>query len=132
MGYMCRIGWGHPVDNRRALEFFKEGIKHGNDECWAEMAMIYYLEHHKSNEEKCWSKYFSSENFSNFSHRTDSAIYNYVQCSIYENRPIMYKEQIIQVRNKVLEFINNMADWHKENGDDVEIQRKCFIAVREL
>jgi hypothetical protein len=132
MGCMCRDGEGRSADNKLAIEFFKEGIKHGNDECWGEMARIYSSEGHSSNEEKCWSKYFSSENYGNFSFRRRYCVYYFVRNSILENRPIAHKEQIIQIRSELLEYFNGLAEAIRKRNGNIDLVRKCFNAVKDL
>jgi tetratricopeptide (TPR) repeat protein len=132
LGCMCRDGEGRYEDNSRALEFFKEGIKHGNDECWAEMAKLYHSEGHKSNEEKCWSKYFSSKNFINFSFRRNPVIYDYVQNCLLDNSPIVYKEQIIQVREATLEYINRLKEDVERLGTNASTVLRCLWAIKKL
>lgn len=132
IGQMYQKGEGCQKDNKRALEYYKEGTKLGNNECWAEMARIFYIDHHNSNEEKCWGKYFSSDNFQKFISRTPFYIYNYLRISILENRPILYKDQIIQVRGETLEIINKLAFNRKENGLDNEIEHRCFMTLLGL
>jgi hypothetical protein len=140
MGVMCRDGQGCSKDNRRALEYLKEGIKLGNDECWAEMAKIYNSEGHKSNEEKCWSKYFLSEQFTSFSFRRSWDVYNYVKHAIEQNSPIEYKDQIRKVKSEVLKNINYLANQTQEDGDYqpstkkslIERYKKEFMVIKEL
>lgn len=132
LGRMCRDGEGRSSDLRQALDFFKEGIKHGNDECWAEMAMIFNMEGHNSNEEKCWNKYFYSKNFNNFGPDRPYAIYDYVFRSILNNRPINYKEQIIQVREEVIKCFQGIKEFAEKQNDNSELPYKCIEAVKGL
>lgn len=132
LGCMCRDGEGHSKDNRCALEFFREGIKHGNDECWAEMAQIFYLEGHKSNEEKCWSKYFSSKSFDNFSFRRSIAIYNYIKNCLLEVRDVAHKEQIMQVREEVVDFISQLQESVERSNGNPKMQIRCLRAIKLL
>jgi len=134
MGIMCHLGEGRNVDNKLALAYFKEAIRHGNDEGWAEMAKIYNSEGYKENEAKCWNKYFSSKNFLQFSLRRQRCVYNYISTAITENKPIEYKDQIREIKNEVLEFINIIAKVSKDRGLSslLEKQRQIFIIVKEL
>jgi hypothetical protein len=139
MGIMCRDGEGRSADNKRALEFFKEGIRHGNDECWAEMAKIYFSEGHKSNEDKCWNKYFTSEQYSKFGLNRNICVLTYVENKIEQNSPIEHKDQIREIKKEVLELINRLAKSTKEHGRSqlveermIEHYRKTFIVIKEL
>lgn len=116
MGIMCHLGEGHNVDDKRALEYFKEAIRHGNDEGWAEMAKIYHSDGHIDNEAKCWNKYFSSKNFLQFSFRRKFCIYEYVSTALANNKPIEYKDQIREIKTEILEVINGLAKNAKERG----------------
>ena len=46
------------VDEKKAIEFFNEGIRRGVSECYAELALFYAEEGHTDNSIKCWNKYF--------------------------------------------------------------------------
>lgn len=116
MGRMCRDGEGRNVDNKRALECFKEAIKHGDDDGWAEMANIFYAEGHHENEAKCWNKYFSSDGFLISSSTRSSFVYDYVNHSIEQNKPLEHKDQIRSVKNQVLYRINSMVKDAKNSG----------------
>jgi hypothetical protein len=108
MGIMYRDGQGRNSDSKRALECFKEAIKHGNDEGWAEMASIFHTDGHQENEAKCWNKYFTSKEFLEYKPLQSLRIYHYINARIGQNKPLEYKDQIRQVKTSVLNIINGM------------------------
>jgi hypothetical protein len=50
-------------DLKQALIYLKEGARHGNGDCHAEMASIFAGDGHRANWELCWSNYFASDTF---------------------------------------------------------------------
>lgn len=132
LGSMCMDGEGCIKNTRQALEFFKEGIFHGNDECWAEIASAINAKGYVDKERKCWDRYFTSKNFIYYSSRKLSAIYQYVRLSINENWPIKYKEHIIQNRDETIDFISNLSDLFEKNGMNIDILNNCIETISKL
>jgi hypothetical protein len=63
LGQMARNGEGTRQDARASLAFFRDGTSAGDERCFAEMARTYEGLGETENAEKCWNKYFASNDF---------------------------------------------------------------------
>jgi hypothetical protein len=63
LGIMSKNGEACKKDSTAAVEFFKQGLRLGDDRCWAEMAMLFLQDGHYENANKCWHNYFGSNWF---------------------------------------------------------------------
>jgi len=63
LGNMYRNCLGVAKNLNEALMFYEEGTRKGDITCLAYMAMAYYELEHFENSNKCWQKYFESEEF---------------------------------------------------------------------
>lgn len=96
---------------------FLDGIRVGNDLCWAGLAEINYRENHIENWDKCWKKYFSSSFFGEGKkfeeYDGDDVIFSrkehqmcvYVSHSASKNWKMSQQDLILEKREEMLPFI---------------------------
>ncbi|MDP8207114.1 MAG: GIY-YIG nuclease family protein [Candidatus Electryonea clarkiae] len=57
---MYELGEGCKPNQKKALFYYKEGVKRGDYKCNIDLANYYKLEENYDNADKCWIRYFSS------------------------------------------------------------------------
>lgn len=63
LGIMSKKGEACKKDRTIALDYFKQGLRLGDDRSWAEMAILFFDDAHYENATKCWHNYFGSNGF---------------------------------------------------------------------
>jgi tetratricopeptide (TPR) repeat protein len=123
IGRMYYGGQGCRQDRSKALEYFKEGIRHADDRCWPEMAIIFFDEKHDDNQNKCWRKYFESNHF------RDNIVYGdkffsrgyytlrYLQQMSLQNKPFEFSEYWLPIAVEVIAYGEFMAEHFEEEGE---------------
>jgi len=53
LSIMCLAGEGCKVDKAKSIEYLKEGTRHNDHRCWAEMAQQFFIDQQFENAEKC-------------------------------------------------------------------------------
>ena len=60
---MYRVGEGCNIDFKLALNYLKEGVSKGNENCYFHMAILFWEAENFENMNKCFRKYFFSSTF---------------------------------------------------------------------
>lgn len=63
IGEMYRLGEGCNIDFKLALNYLKEGVSKGNENCYFQMALLFWEADNFDNMNKCFRKYFFSSTF---------------------------------------------------------------------
>jgi hypothetical protein len=63
IGQMYQNGEGCNIDHKLALNYLKEGVSKGNENCYFHMGMLFSESNNYVNMNKCFRKYFSSSTF---------------------------------------------------------------------
>ena len=123
IGRMYYSGQGCIKDKSKALEFFKEGIRHRDDACWAEMAIIFFDKEHDKNQNKCWKKYFESKHFSNnivfmdkFFNRGYYTL-RFLQQMKLQHKQFEFSEYWLPISSEVVAYAEFIAEYFEKNGD---------------
>ena len=108
IGRMYADGEGCRKDTKRAHKHFRDGIKAGDERCWAELALLFGEEGHLENSDKCWRNYFESTAFSD--NAAQDAVFNrpyyglrYLQSAIYKKQRITFQEYLMPISEEILE-----------------------------
>lgn len=129
LGIMSRYGFGRKKDSAAAVEFFKQGLRLGDDRCWAEMASLFSWDalllpgdrtRNIENATKCWTHYFGSEAFRDVApHPARRWLYFYnrsqymleyineVQCGLL---PLMFKKELSWLCDTVIASTTEEAE----------------------
>jgi len=63
IGEMYYLGEGCEMDYQISLNYLKEGVSKGNENCYAELGNLFYEQDDDFNMRKCFSKYFKCSTF---------------------------------------------------------------------
>lgn len=130
LGCMFRDGVGCRKDNSTALNYFKEGVKRGHDDCWAEMALLFYAEGNLQNVEKCWARYFDSGFFSRPDPPNSSEYNNKLRNCLFYYRhmrmaklPVIHQEKLKPFKHDLISYQTEMTTIAGETRDPELIGR---------
>ncbi len=128
LGIMHRDGEGCEPDPEQALEFFKSGVKHGSDECYPEMAMLYAGLNHLENAQKCWTKYFRSESFQQGRHGHEAAYGRaYLSDALMRGLPLEHRGVLAPHAEDIVALATEaVREADAEERPDLERQRRAI------
>jgi len=115
IGIMYNLGEGVRENKNKAFQYFKEGAKKGDTNCYAEMAMLFGEQENIENGYKSWKRYFelTKEDIS-FLHGA-----SYIQFVIENDLKLEYIDKLIIVKNDILKFFTDVID--KSYGTEFEV-----------
>jgi len=119
-------GEGCRADGSEALVWLKHGVKNGKGICYGYMAKLFIDEGHQQNAEKCWEKYFKSNDF--WLYNSDYELIELEYISQVNEGKINHalKELLISIKNDILvkakQTIDNVNDDWSKNGADRKYQ----------
>lgn len=119
---MYENGEGCRASVKEALVWLKHGVKNGTGICYAYMAKLFVEENHQQNAEKCWEKYFKSNDF--WIYNSDYELIELEYISMVEAGQISHnlKGFLISIKNdictKAKQNIESLNDsWSKEGAE---------------
>ncbi|MEK6286980.1 MAG: GIY-YIG nuclease family protein [Acidobacteriota bacterium] len=94
----------------QALVYFKEGVKRGLGECYAEMASIFFDGNELDNFRKCWAMYFESDSFSGCTHDRALYAYTYLFQTKHHRLPLDHRTELFRLRDEILKIEEESLD----------------------
>lgn len=107
IGMMYNLGEGVRENNNKAFQYFKEGAKKGDTDCYAEMAKLFADQKNIGNALKSWKKYFELSNEINYLHT-----FWYIDFIRNNNLELQYI-------NKIKTVIDKIIDWTSSNIENM-------------
>jgi hypothetical protein len=127
VGKMYRYGEGVREDNNKAFQYFKEGAKKGDNECFADMAELFADQENIENSLKCWKKYFElALTDIDYLHGQ-----NYISFVYNNNLKLGYIPKLLAVKNQILEFLSDGIErsYGTENEIIIPIYEELIIYI---
>lgn len=116
LGIMYRDGEGCNKSSDKALEYFKEGVKYGNINCYAEMARLFIAFEHIENASKCWDKFFNSDDLNN-NRNVASYSMHYLISVRYNDIAYKFKHKLLPHKKEIAESIERVKTLYSMDGD---------------
>lgn len=129
LGTIHKYGDGCNKDSAAAISFFRQGIRLGDDRCWAEMAQLFTQDHSSvkpdfedsiANARKCWARYFGSGGFRD-DRPTDHVRNRLWHALIYLGDvasgtvPLMFNAELSLIKDELLTGVREQLDMFKRH-----------------
>jgi hypothetical protein len=104
------------VDEKKAIDFFNEGIRRGVGECYAELALLYAEKGHIDNSIKCWNKFFDAELYNEYV----KGMYEceYLRAVKSGKIGLIHKDVLFERFDWIVDTTNRMIKTHESQGND--------------
>lgn len=121
IGGMYLEGLGCSQDNKKALGYFKEGVKRGDIRCYAEMGKLFTHLGHLENARKSWKKYFESDDF--LKDFNGCGWYGYIYFSEIRRLGLLLEniDALRKAKGEIFKNIEEMIEIAKESKNDERI-----------
>jgi hypothetical protein len=105
----------------QALVYFKEGVKRGFGECYAEMGSIFLERNELENFRKCWAMYFESDSFRASTHNRALYGYTYLLQAKQHRLKLDHWQELFRMRDEILKLGEETLDYvRKKHGHAYE------------
>ena len=118
IGIMYTLGEGVRENNKKAFQYFKEGAKKGDINCYAEMAKLFSDQKNTDNALKSWKKYFELSNEIN---SVQTA--RYIDFIRDNNLDLKYIGKIQTVIDELIDYIKTLIEDFRGTENEVLIPR---------
>lgn len=125
LGTMHINGEGCDINNNKALEFFKEGVKRGDDNCYAEMASLFIVSEHYENARKCWDKYFGSAKFNNDADGRAGYACDYLRHAYMHLIPFSHKSRLLAIKPEIKAMLHRISEINCDS-DTTAVTEKIY------
>lgn len=116
LGVMYQNGEGCNKNTEKALDYFKEGVKFGNINCYAEMAKLFINIEHIENASKCWDKFFLSD--SNDGRRDIAGhAFQYMLAIRYYGIEYKHKNKLLPYKMEIASSLERVKDVFLKDGN---------------
>lgn len=110
LGHMYINGYGCSKNNEVALEYFKEGARMGDIDCYAEMERFFIVQiQHMDNANKCWNKYVSNVAISD--PNVGKYCLGYINCRLILDIEIPNPKAMSAFKDKMIEWALQMIEY---------------------
>ena len=126
IGDMYRDGEGCNIDFKLALNYLKEGVSKGNENCYFHMAKLFAESKNFENMNKCFRKYFFSSTFIG-NKQTNKVIHIDRIENLCEYLYIVHEESLsvdseileiaVTLRDEIYDYLEDRIDYHKKKGN---------------
>ena len=123
---MYRDGEGCNIDFKLALNYLKEGVSKGNENCYFHMAKLFAESKNFENMNKCFRKYFFSSTFIG-NKQTNKVIHIDRIENLCEYLYIVHEESLsvdseileiaVTLRDEIYDYLEDRIDYHKKKGN---------------
>ncbi|MDH5804132.1 MAG: GIY-YIG nuclease family protein [Gemmatimonadota bacterium] len=126
LGIMYRDGQGCEADRDKALDYMKDGVRNGYEECHAEMGILYYEAGHHENARKCWTRYFQSSSFFEAGSGLEAAYgYAYLSRTMSLGLELEFKDELDHYAEEILDLSRNaIGKATAEDAEELKDQRR--------
>jgi len=128
LGIMNLEGEGCSANRARALEYLKDGCRHGELRCYAEMANIFASDGQFDNAKKCWDRYFTGPPTEEDLGRYGFDYFKYC----YDHKwPLVHREKLRLFIDAVRQWANRMIVFceSKEHTQLLPVYKKIQEAI---
>jgi len=115
-------GEGCPANSKSSLGWLKKGAQKGSGLCYAKMAHLFTEQNHIDNANKCWAKYFQSDDFWLVGSERDFQELSYLEDVKSKRINSKLKPMILSMESEVLEkakqsILTANDQWVEDNRE---------------
>jgi len=130
IGTMYRNGEGCIQDQNKALEYLKEGVRRGDNLCYAEMYKLFDEKEHHDNARKCWDKFI--DGLPDSDEALGYCFFHVVHYLNLDREPMRVKD-MHKLKDRIVEYGMDIAErFEARDAQFAQLCRNSLIYIKNM